>query len=194
LARDLHDSAKQQALAASFQLGTAITLIARDPDAAKSHLAEADALVDAVRQELTGLIDELRPPALDGRDLSDTLHAYAVDWGQQNEVEVDVQVDGQSDLPAPVSEALFRIMQEALANIARHSSARNGTIHLSRDPGSVRLTITDDGCGFDPRRQHGGMGLQSMRERAESLGGELVIESEPGRGTRLCATLPVPGD
>jgi signal transduction histidine kinase len=199
LARDLHDSAKQQALAASFQLGTAITLFDQDPQAAKNHLVEADTLVDAVRKELTGLIDELRPPAMGGRDLSETLNAYAVEWAQQNGIDVDVQVEGprelpgQPGLPIQLTEALYRIMQEALANIARHSSAAGASVRLISDPDRVTLTITDDGCGFDSGPQHGGMGLQSMRERAEALGGHFVVESEPGKGTRLSVTLPLQG-
>jgi len=197
LARDLHDSAKQQALAASFQLGTAITLFDQDPPAAKNHLAEAETLVDAVRKELTGLIDELRPPAMDGRDLSETLNQYAVDWAHQNDIDVDVQVSGrhefpgQPGLPLQVTEALYRIMQEALANVARHSSTGSAIVHLNYGTDAVTLTITDDGCGFDSGRQQGGVGLRSMRERAQALGGYFVVESEPGRGTRLSVTLPL---
>ena len=73
LARDLHDSAKQQALAASFELGTALTLYDLDPGGAKNHLVEADALVDSVRTELTNLVDELRPQSMDGQDFSEIL-------------------------------------------------------------------------------------------------------------------------
>ena len=86
LARDLHDSAKQQALAASFQLGTAITLFERDPQAAREHLTEADTLVDSVRKELTDLIHELRPPAMDGQDLAEILNEYAIEWAHRNAI------------------------------------------------------------------------------------------------------------
>ncbi len=190
LARDLHDSAKQQALAASFQLGTAITLFERDPQAARRHLVEADGLVDSVRRELTDLILELRPPAINGRDFDETLNEYAVEWAHQNGIDVDVRVQDKRELPLAITQTLYRIVQEALANVARHSAATSVGVVLSYGPDSVTLTITDDGRGFDTREQQGGMGLQSMRERAESLDGHFAVESAPGQGTTICVTLP----
>jgi NarL family two-component system sensor histidine kinase LiaS len=190
LARDLHDSAKQQALAASFQLGTAITLFERDPQAAREHLAEADALVDAVRKELTDLILELRPQAMDGQSLADVLKEYAIDWAHRSEIEIEVKVQECGSLSLESEQTLYRIAQEALANVARHSAADHVDLRLSGEAGVVTLEIADDGCGFDPRGEHAGIGLASMRERAEALNGKLVIESEPGRGTRISVTLP----
>jgi signal transduction histidine kinase len=190
LARDLHDSAKQQALAASFQLGTAITLFERDPQAARKHLMEADTLVDSVRKELTDLILELRPPTMNGRDFAEILNEYAVEWAHQNGIDVDVNVQGKHELPLEITQTLYRIMQEALANVARHSSASSTGVWLNYGTDAVTLTITDDGCGFDIGEQHDGMGLHSMRERAESLGGDFVIESTPGQGTRVSLTFP----
>jgi signal transduction histidine kinase len=191
LARDLHDSAKQQALAASFQLGTAITLFERDPQAAREHLAEADALVDAVRKELTDLILELRPQTMDGQTLADVLKEVAIDWAHRSEIEVEVNVQECGPLSLEGEQTLYRIAQEALANVARHSGATHVDLRLGDEGGVVTMSIADDGCGFDPRGEYSGMGLLSMRERAEALGGELVIESEPGRGTRISVTLPV---
>jgi NarL family two-component system sensor histidine kinase LiaS len=190
LARDLHDSAKQQALAASFQLGTALTLFERDPQAAKEHLVEADNLLDAVRVELTDLIHELRPPAANGQGLAETFSDYVFDWAHQNGVQVDLSVQGTDEVPLEVKQALFRITQEALANVARHSGARNVRLSLTSRPDAAALTICDDGCGFDTSWQHEGLGLHSMRERAESLSGEFLIKSEPGQGTCLSVTLP----
>jgi signal transduction histidine kinase len=191
LARDLHDSAKQQALAASFQLGTAITLFERDPQAAREHLAEADALVDSVRKELTDLIHELRPPAMDGQNLVDVLKEYAIEWAHRTGIEIEVSVQEPGPLSLEVEQTLYRIAQEGLANVARHSAANHVDLLLSDQDGVVTMEIADDGCGFDPRGEHAGMGLVSMRERAEALNGEVVIESEPGRGTHISVTLPV---
>jgi NarL family two-component system sensor histidine kinase LiaS len=191
LARDLHDSAKQQALAASFQLGTAITLFERDPQAAREHLAEADALVDAVRKELTDLILELRPQAMDGQSLADVLKEVAIDWAHRSEIEIEVNVQECGPLSLEIEQTLYRIAQEALANVARHSAANHVDLRLGDEGSAVTMSIADDGCGFDPRGEHAGMGLASMRERAEALNGELVIESEPGRGTHISVTLPV---
>jgi NarL family two-component system sensor histidine kinase LiaS len=191
LARDLHDSAKQQALAASFQLGTAITLFDREPDTAKNHLIEADHLVNAVRVELTDLIHELRPPTMNGQDFAVTLNDYAIEWAHQSGIEVHVDVQGNNGLSLEAKQTLFRILQEALANVARHSAAQSVAVSLSYDVEAVLLTITDDGCGFDTSAQHDGMGLSSMLERAETLNGEFAVESETGEGTRITVTLPM---
>jgi len=191
LARDLHDSAKQQALAASFQLGTAITLFERDPQAAREHLTEADALVDEVRKELTDLIHELRPQTMDGQNLADVLREYAVEWAHRSGIEIEVNVQEQDLLSLEGEQTLYRIAQEALANVARHSAANHVDLLLSYEAGVVTMEIADDGHGFDPRGEHTGMGLVSMRERAEALNGDVVIESEPGRGTHISVTLPV---
>ena len=191
LARDLHDSAKQQALAASFQLGTAITLFDRDPETARKHLIEADTLVDSVRKELTDLILELRPPAMNGRDFAEIMNDYAIEWAHQNKIDVDVNMNGHHELPLEITQTLYRIMQEALANIARHSSASSTEVNLSYGIDAVTLSITDDGCGFDTNKQHDGMGLDSMRERTESVNGDFIIDSTPGQGTRVFVTLPI---
>lgn len=190
LARDLHDSAKQQALAASFQLGTAITLLDSDPQAARKHLLEADSLVDTVRQELTDLIHELRPPT-ERRDLNETISEYAIEWAHQNDVRADVTVPVAVALPLETEQTIYRIVQEALANIARHSGATRVTVILDQDDGAVTLKVTDNGVGFDTEAQYGGMGLHSMRERAESLNGTLTIQSGPGHGTIISVTFPI---
>ena len=191
LARDLHDSAKQQALAASLELGTALTLYERDPAGAKKHLLEADALVDAVRKELTNLVHELRPQEMDGQDFSEILKEYAIEWSQRSGIELNFNIEGNQELPLEARETLFRIAQEALANIARHSAANRTDFSLVYEAGVARLTIQDDGIGFDPHAQRGGIGLYSMRERAEALGGRFIVDSAPGQGTRIQVSLPI---
>jgi NarL family two-component system sensor histidine kinase LiaS len=190
LARDLHDSAKQQALAASFRLGTAITLFERDPQAAREHLVQADNLVDSVRTELTDLIHELRPPTMNGRSFTDALNEYAIEWAHRNGIQVDVNVQGEEEPSLEVGQGLYRIMQEALANAARHSSASSVAVSVSYDPDAVRLAIADDGCGFDTGVRYEGVGLHSMRERAESMNGDLSVASVLGQGTCVAATVP----
>jgi NarL family two-component system sensor histidine kinase LiaS len=190
LARDLHDSAKQQAFAASAQLGAARALWHQDPDAAETHLHEAELLVDQVRQELTHLIQELRPPAFKGAGLGTVLRDYALDWGDQSGIRVSTHIHCDRDLAAEVEQTLFRIAQEALANVARHSQARHVELVLEYGPSSVVLAISDDGRGFDPQNQVAGLGLRSMRERAEMLSGELTVSSRPGNGTCVSVTCP----
>ncbi len=190
LARDLHDSAKQQALAASFELGTALTLFDRDPQGARKHLAEADGLVDSVRKELTTLVDELRPQPIEGLDFSEVLKEYTAEWSQRSGIEVINNFEAGDELSLTTRETLFRIMQEALANIARHSSASRADIILHYGTGTVTITIKDNGRGFNTNAPHDGLGLFSMRERAETSGGSFVIESTQGQGTKIVVTLP----
>ncbi len=183
LARDLHDSAKQQAFAASAQLAAAAALLEQDSQAAKPHLLEAEKLVDKVRKELTSLILELRPVDLEGGGLAPALHSYAVDWAHHSDIEINMQVHGERPLPLEVEQTLFRIAQETLANTARHSQARCAEITLAYDDEAVTLTIVDDGCGFDATEPQGGLGLRSMRERAELIEGHLTIKSDLSEGT-----------
>lgn len=190
LARDLHDSAKQQALAASFQLGTALTLYEREPQVARKHLVEADALIDSVKNELTNLVHELRPQTVDGQDFAEMLKEYAAEWSQRSGIEMNISITGDDELSLEIREALFRIVQEALANTARHSSAQHANISLEYEGDMVKMTIRDDGCGFDKNVQRGGLGLYSMRERAEVLGGSFSVESSPDQGTKIVVTLP----
>jgi len=191
LARDLHDSAKQEALAASFHLGTALALFERDPQSAKNHLIEADSLVDSVRVELTDLIHELRPPSMDGVRFDETLNEYIIEWAHQSGIEATLKVNGFIDLPLEIKQAIYRIMQEALANVTKHSSAQSVDVTLRFSDHSVEFCLNDDGVGFDVLQQYDGMGLDSMRERVESLQGDFSIQSEPGRGTKICITIPI---
>jgi len=191
LARDLHDSAKQEALAASFHLGTALTLFERDPKSAKSHLIEADSLVDSVRVELTDLIHELRPPSMNGSRFDETLNEYIIEWAHQTGIEATLNVEGFIDLPLEIKQAIYRILQEALANVAKHSSAHNVNISLRLGESLAEFCLSDDGVGFDTHHQHDGMGLDSMRERAESLRGVFSVQSEPGQGAKICISIPI---
>jgi signal transduction histidine kinase len=195
LARDLHDSAKQQALAASFQLGTAQTLLDQDDiPGVRRHLIEAENLIDSVRLELTDLIHELRPPEHDQRKLDESVGDYAVEWAHQNQVRLNLELEPGVVLAPEVHKTLYRIVQEALANVARHSGATAAIVRLWQAPGSTTLEIEDDGCGFDPDDQHDGVGLRSMRERAVNLDGTMCVTSEPGEGTLISITIPTGTD
>jgi len=193
LARDLHDSAKQQAFAASGQIGAALALQEWDPAQSRDHLLEAQKLVDRVRKELTDLILKLRPADLEEGGLAVALRELAVDWAQQNSIEVEIQVEGDGRLPLEVDQALYRITQEALANTARHSQASRAEIGLVYGQQQVELSVSDDGRGFDPGAGHVGLGLRSMRERAELIGGRLQIDSAPDQGSRVTVTWQAAG-
>jgi signal transduction histidine kinase len=109
-------------------------------------------------------------------------------------LEIDVRIGGERRLPLEYEQALFRIVQEALANVVRHSGARQATIDLVYTDQDVCLTITDHGQGFDPQAPRNArfIGLDSMRERAQALGGTVQIESAPALGTTVSVCLPAP--
>jgi NarL family two-component system sensor histidine kinase LiaS len=191
LARDLHDSAKQQAFAAAAQVGAARALLKQDPDTAETYMEEAERLIYELRQELTALIQELRPAALEGKGLATAVREYGALWSRQSGIKHDVRISGERTLPLVIEQTLFRIMQEALANVSRHSEASNVAIGLDYVNGHISLTVADDGRGFDINGEQTGIGLVSMRERAEVLGGTLSIESSLNKGTTILCTIPV---
>jgi signal transduction histidine kinase len=183
LARDLHDSIKQQAFGASAQLAAAQAHFKNNPAEAQTHLTETDHLLDSMRQELAALIHELRPPALQGRGLAKALRAYAQDCANQSGVDIDVSVQGERWLPLETEQALYRIAQGALSNVVRHSQATLAEVKLIYDEQTVTLSVADNGCGFNAVERRSGLGMRLMRERAQMLRGNLLIRSEPGAGT-----------
>ena len=189
LARDLHDSVKQQAFAAAAQLSVVKALLKRDSEAAEPHVQEAERLMYELRQELTHLIQELRPVTLQGKGLAPAVREYATDWSRQTGIELEVRVQGERSLHLDVEQAVFRIVQEALSNVARHSQAHSAEIDLIYTGLDLTCTIGDDGIGFDPDKARGGFGLRSMQERANALGSTLEVESVAGEGTRLSFTV-----
>ncbi len=191
LARELHDSAKQQAFAAAAQISTVRTLLKNDPQAAEAHAEEVERLIYDLRQELTTLIQELRPAALEGKGLAAAIRDYATDWARQTGVVLDVRVRGERSLPLDIEQALFRIGQEALANVVRHSEASKAEIALIYTPDRIILTVSDNGRGFDAKGEHRGFGLSSMQQRAESIAGYLTVESVLTKGTTITCTVPL---
>lgn len=185
--RDLHDGVGAALAGLRLQLDSARDLVA-DPLAGKLLDAAADALAEAVR-DVRQVIEDLRPPALDDLGLVASIEGLArrVRTGT-----LDVVVDSRPlpPLPAAVDVACYRIAAEALANAARHARAGRVDVELRIDDGDLVLTVTDDGQGLpaEPRRR--GLGLASMRQRAEEIGGRCAIESDHG-GTRVSVALPL---
>jgi NarL family two-component system sensor histidine kinase LiaS len=190
-ARDLHDSVKQQVFATSLQVAAARALIERDTEAAEAHLRQADELVRQAQKELNVLIHEMRPAALEGKGLAGALRSYLRDWSQRAEIPAEIHIRGEREVPLEVEQALFRVAQEALANVAKHSGANNVEVDLIYGTGALTLRVADDGGGFDPAFPGEGFGLQSMHERLVRLGGRVTVESAPGRGTRIECVCPL---
>lgn len=191
LARELHDSAKQQALAASFQLATANILLEKKPQAARQHLLEAESLVNSVRVELANLIHELRPANMELSDMLESIRTYTLDWSQQSGIPIETSLQECEGLSPETLQEIYRILQEALANAARHSAATQVQVKLTCDSQSATLAVVDDGKGFNTGETHPGLGQHSMRERTEMLGGEFSIMSQPGQGTKVEASFPI---
>jgi two-component system, NarL family, sensor histidine kinase LiaS len=191
LARDLHDTVKQQVFAMAMQIGAAQRMLDGANGASpeiKKRLTEAEKLARQAQYELVAIINELQPMDRAGKDFEQVLRESVEDWSRQSGVAAEVNCKRLSAAPRSVQQTFFRIVQEALANVARHSHATHAVIHVSVDQEDAILSITDDGAGFDPGKTSGGMGLQNMRERAEALpGGWFELEVAEAKGVRVAA-------
>lgn len=202
IAREIHDGLAQNLASLLMQIDFCLGLIDSDPQATKAILAKAKAFVRENVQEIRRSIFALRPLDVEKLGFLPALHKYAQGFEEQNEVPVHLSIVGeevQSQLPPKYEYALFRIVQEALNNVRKHASAKNVWIVLDLSaPNVVSLRVTDDGLGFDRTveemaslRHGGGFGLAGMKERTKALGGKLVVEAEPGSGTKITAILPL---
>lgn len=191
LARDLHDSAKQKAFAALAQLGTVNGMMKTISNGIKPHLNEAETLIYEVIQELNFLIQEIYPIALQEQGLQTTLREYVFEWENRNDIAASLTVQNGRQLPLDVEQAVYRFVQEALANVSRHSKASRVDVSLAYNTDSLQVTVADNGHGFDVNQKAKGMGFRSMRERISSIRGTVQIQSTPGQGTCLIAQLPI---
>lgn len=198
LRRDLHDGLGPTLASHTLKLDTAMDLIPEDPDAAIAQLQELYGQTQEIVAEIRRLVHQLRPPTLDDLGLVGAVEAHI----QHNRrtanglrIAVVAPPAGLPSLPAAVELAAYRITMEAVTNVVRHAGAEYCRVRfdLQNDPKrtTLRIEISDDGQGLPQRPRHG-VGMSSMRERAEELGGRLVVEAAGGKGTRVCAELPLP--
>ena len=196
LARELHDTVKQHVFASALLVRAARKQVDRDPETAKRHLEEAEELAGEMQQELITLIRALRPAALSDQGLVSVVTEYAGEWTERTGIKVDLRVQGERTTSVEVEETLYRVVQEALANVARHSGSATAEIRLAWQENQVYLSVSDQGGGFDALSSGAGkgLGLVSMRERVEAIGGSMSIFSSPG-DTRIEACVPLnPGE
>lgn len=194
LARDLHDSVTQTLFSMSLTAEAVAAGIDRDPEAAKEQLESLRDLARAALQEMRSLIFELRPAELEADGLVPTLQKHVDALRRITRREIDLREDGYERQPPAVEKELFRIAQEALNNAIKHSQAGRIEIELVLRNGRLKLIISDNGIGFDltdPQIRARRLGITSMEERTEQLGGELRIESRAGRGTSVELELTV---
>jgi two-component system, NarL family, sensor histidine kinase LiaS len=188
LARDLHDTVKQQTYAARMQLSAAKNLLDANSTAAAGHIEAALQLNRETQQDLKLLIDELRPAALQGKGLAQAIKEYAVRWQEHTGIHVETLISGERSLPLDVEQVLYRVLQESLSNVARHAEADTVGIVLSMSPDMVNLTINDNGRGFDMNmRSPNSLGLDSMKQRLGEINGRLRVESTLAVGTKISA-------
>jgi two-component system NarL family sensor kinase len=192
IAREIHDTLAQGLTAIALQVESAMRNLENDPLKAKERLQKALAMSQESLEEARRSVMSLRAP-MDGRSLGDALNGLARSFTSETGIPVKMQVAGEErSLPIRVEAELFRIAQESLANVRRHSEATAATITLRILPDSVRLVVIDNGKGFDPTVvPEGHQGIIGMRERARLIGGRLRVGSRIGKGTTISATVPL---
>jgi len=193
IAHALHDEAAQ--LLATVHV--ALASVSGDVSLpAQRRLEEIRGLLDQVESDLRRLSHELRPTMLDDLGLVPALEFLAEGVAKRTGVVVEVTGSTQGRLPSRVETTLYRIVQEALTNAARHGHAAHVEVRLCREPQAIGCCVADDGVGFDaaavlaPGGRHG-LGLAGIRERLDPIGGNLEVTSAPGAGTRLSVTVPL---
>ena len=190
LARDLHDSVKQQIFAISMNLGAVKTLLNSDIKRAISQVEISSKLAQQALNELTTLINTLRPVQLGDQSLQAALQDYLKIWEKQSGVSVVFRVEGgEKSIAQEAEQSLFRVVQEALSNISRHSRASAASIFLTFESDHIALQINDNGIGFDKKLIKQGLGLHSMEERVKELNGKIKINSSAG-GTTISILIP----
>jgi len=193
LARELHDSVSQTLFSMSLVADAAAALVERDPAKAKAQLEGLRDMARAATQEMRSLIFELRPADLDAEGLVATLRKHVDVLRSVHAAEIDFTENGYQSLEPAVEREIYRVAQEAIGNALKHAKAGRIRVELGLANGTANLTIADDGTGFDPdapQARATRLGITSMEERAEAIGGRLRIESGP-KGTRVRLEAPV---
>lgn len=194
--RELHDEAGQSLTALKIHLELLNGELPAGAAGLGARLREAVALVEATVDRVRALAQDLRPPALDTLGLNRTLEGFCRTFGHRTHLPVEYAGVELPHLRDAAQICLYRFLQEALTNAAKHARASRVRVRLEALPGAARLTVEDDGAGFDAARalggaEAGGLGLVGMRERLELLEGRLEIRSAPGAGTAIAAVVPV---
>ena len=197
ISRELHDEAGQALTSLKISLDLIRVGLPPEQEALRSRLASVASLADETMETLRTLAHDLRPPGLDAFGLNVALEGLCYDFGARTELNVLYRGLDLPELPTTEALSIYRLVQEALTNIAKHAAASRVEVNVAREDDQLCVEVADNGQGFvqemdtyQPRRR-GGIGLVSMRERAELLGGTLEIDTSPGKGTRLRACIPL---
>jgi two-component system sensor histidine kinase UhpB len=193
IAAELHDRVGQNLSALNINLDIALGLLPKESMEARVRLADSLALVEGTLQTIEGLMADLRPPLLDEYGLGAALAHCLQGFEQRTGIRAAFDDPGELGLRREAAIALFRIAQEALANVVKHAGARAVRVALARQDPEVLMEISDDGRGFDPGERLARStrwGVTSMQERAAAVGGYIQVESTPGGGTTVRAAVP----
>jgi signal transduction histidine kinase len=193
IARELHDGLVPVLASLSIRLHTVGKRLDQDEHSLAGEIKELAELAQTSSRDIRRLVHDLRPVALDELGLVPALRQHLARCEQEHGLVVDLMAEAGERLPAPVETALFRIVQEAVNNVLRHAQAQHVAVTLVRQADHVELRIADDGQGFDLQLPRSGrhVGLWSMRERVEQLGGQFEVRSAPGQGTAVTARVPL---
>lgn len=191
LARDLHDAVTQTIFSAALIAEALPAVWERNPEEGQRNLGKLRQLVRGALAEMRTLLFELRPDQIGMADIETLIGQLSDAFTGRTRVPVQLQFEGLAEIPAEVKVTIYRITQEAFNNIAKHAKAQEVTVSLQQHPDQVRLTIRDDGLGFDPKSVSGEhMGITIMRERADKIQANIDIISEPGGGASILLTWP----
>jgi two-component system, NarL family, sensor histidine kinase DegS len=198
LSRELHDGVAQLVADLLLRLDTIKQLVEADrPQQAEAELERLHGVADEIYQDIGESIAGLRTN-LTERGLVRALQDYLDQFEERHQIRTNLRTDDGADRLSPLAALqLFRLIQEALTNVRKHAAAREATVTLMSDgSGQLKVVIADDGQGFVPGSQSNGkarrLGLTSMRERVEALGGTFQVTSQPALGTQVSATIPIP--
>ena len=186
LARDLHDAVSQTLFAVSLIAEVLPRIYEKNAAKGQARLEELRQLTRGALAEMRTLLLELRPAALADMSLPELLRQFSDAIIGRARIPVQMELGECSDLPPEVKVAFYRISQEALNNVAKHSGATHAWVALSCTDRAIHLVVRDDGAGFDPNAIPAGhLGLAIMRERAEAIGASLSVTSRPGEGSAV---------
>ncbi|MER5420988.1 GAF domain-containing sensor histidine kinase [Streptosporangium roseum] len=192
MARELHDAVTQKLFSLRLTTQAAASLVTRDPARALEELERVERLAGEALAELRAVIVELRPAELDRHGLAETLRKHVRLLDRLHPASFTFDEAPVCSLEPATEVAVLRVAQEALHNASRHSAARAVGVRLGCEAGRVILEVRDDGAGFDVAAAAGrGLGIASMEDRAQALGGSVRVTSEPGHGTLVRMEVPV---
>lgn len=191
LARDLHDTVSQQLFAMHMHASSLPVLLERNPEHAQSIVEQLIQMSQLAQKQIRGLIAQLRPLELEGRSLSEAIEAWFPDYCRHNDLKGTLHVHMSESLSDGIEHQMFMMIQEAMANVVKHASAKQVSLTLQESDGSYVVQVTDDGIGFNEKTNYThSYGLSTMKERAQKLGGDLEVISKASMGTKVSIHIP----